>query len=45
LLSPVKRLLVLAVKAVSDPEKKPDRIRSNRIEKKSMINSKSIIKQ
>ena len=37
LLRPVKRLLVLAVKAVSDPEKKPERMRSKRIEKKSII--------
>jgi hypothetical protein len=44
LLRPVKRLLVLAVKAVSDPEKKPERIRSKRIEIKSIINSKNIIK-
>ena len=38
LIRPVKRLLVLAVKAVSDPEKKPERIRSKRIEIKSITN-------
>jgi hypothetical protein len=42
MLKPVKRLLVLAVRAVSDPEKKADKMRRITIEQKSIIISINI---